>query len=133
MHKPSASNRRVNRITFPFISCTTKRWVLRGEYFSRARHFALFPLAGKHLALHCFLIVGDKLILARAPQIRRLAIVEEAGGTFYDLTTDQGRRVRFDHHCIGLRTIPRPMDFVGGNAMKISLLAQVALVLDEEP
>ena len=57
---------------------------------SLARHFALFPFAGKHLALHCFLIVGDKLILARAPQVRRLAIVEETGGAFYDLTADQG-------------------------------------------
>src|SRR5215467_8219750 len=41
--------------------------------------------------------------------------------------------MRFDHHCIGLRTVPGPMDFVCGDAMKVSLLAQVTLVLDEEP
>jgi hypothetical protein len=39
----------------------------------------------------------------------------------------------FDHHCIGLRTIPRPMNFVRWDAMEISLLAQVALVFDKEP
>ena len=78
----------VHQISLSTLDSLRALRVLRGEYFSRARHFALFPLAGKHLALYCFLIVGDELILSWAAQIWGLAFVEETGGAFYNLATD---------------------------------------------
>jgi hypothetical protein len=41
--------------------------------------------------------------------------------------------MRFDHHGVGLRPIPSPMDFVRRDAMEIPFLAEIAFVLDEKP
>ena len=53
--------------------------------------------------------------------------------TASELTADQRRRMRFDYRGSGVGTIPRPVDAIRRNSVKIPFQAVVTFVLHEEP
>src|SRR5207253_8787894 len=62
-----------------------------------------------------------------------LTIVKQRHRSRARASRNQPRRMRFGHQRVLVRTFPGPVDLVGGNALKITLLAVKAFLLHEKP
>src|SRR5215471_16365 len=78
-------------------------------------------------------VVRHELIHAGISDVRRFTLVEKRYSSIAGFLTDQTGGMRFYNHRIFIRSVPRPVDFIGRDSLKVPFLAMKSFVLYEEP